>query len=50
MELNSNSGNNNATVGLYPNPPKYYKNFQRDDSFLPPDINLLSKLGSYTTF
>lgn len=40
----------NNNIGLYPTPPRYFKSFTRPDSFMPPDLSIIGKFGSFTTF
>ena len=43
METNTNSS-------LFPNPPKHYKYFTKEDAMQYPDLNYLSKMGSFMSF
>jgi hypothetical protein len=42
--------NLNTNISLFPNPPKHYKNFIREDVMSPPDINFLNKVSSFMSF
>jgi hypothetical protein len=39
-----------TNINLFPNPPKHYKLFEREDSLIPPDLNALNKLNSFMSF
>lgn len=39
-----------TNINLFPNPPKHYKLFDREDSLIPPDLNALNKLNSFMSF
>ncbi len=40
----------NADLSLYPDPPKHYKQFIREDSMSYPDLNFLSRMETFMTF
>ena len=39
-----------TSISLFPNPPKHYKNFSKEDSMSPPDLNALNKVNSFMSF
>ena len=42
--------NLNPSISLFPNPPSHYKNFTRENSMMPPDINNIEKFESFMSF
>jgi hypothetical protein len=42
--------NLNNNISLFPNPPKYYKKFIREDEMSPPDLNFINKVSSFMSF
>jgi hypothetical protein len=40
----------NTNLSLFPNPPKHYKLFTKEDSLPYPDLNFLNKMNSFMSF
>lgn len=40
----------NSNLSLFPNPPKHYKSFTKEDALPYPDLTYLNKMNSFMTF